>query len=159
MHDRRINTYRRQRQRAGAAVVEAAIVLPLILLFLIGLLEYGRWLMTMHLLNNAVREAAEYAAVHTSAIVLDGTTYGNANSDVSNVVAARMAGKQLVGQAVSVYKSDSRGNNLGAWTSAQAGEYVCVQITGTYQFVTPRLLFLPTSKAVSFKAVKRSEGN
>ena len=58
-----------------------------------------------------------------------------------------------------MYHSDSQGRNLGNWTDAQAGDYVCVQITGTYQFMVPQALFLPASMAVSFQAVKRCEGN
>jgi Flp pilus assembly protein TadG len=148
-----------RRRRAGAALVEAAIVLPLVLLFFFGIFEYGRYLMTQHLCNNAVRAGAAYAAKHTGAIVLDGTTYGNATSDVLNVVNSSLLGGQLNGQSVLVYLSDSQGNNLGNWSDAEAGQYVCVRISGTYQFTVPQLLFLPASVPVSFQAVKRSEGN
>jgi hypothetical protein len=56
--------------------------------------------------------------------------------------------------------SDSQGNNLGsAWTTALAGSYVCVQISGSYSFAAPKLLNLPSTVTVSVKSVKRSEGN
>jgi Flp pilus assembly protein TadG len=147
------------RRRAGGLVVEAALVLPLVLLFLIGTMEYGRYLMTVQLFSNAAREGAEYAAKHTTAIVLDGVVYGNAASDVTGVVTSCLGGQQLSDQSILVYKSDSVGNSLGAWTDAQAGEYICVRITGTYLFSAPALFFLPNSLAVSIQAVKRSEGN
>ncbi len=153
------NSAKGKRRRTGVATVEAAVVLPLVLLFFLGLLEYGRWFMMMHLLNNAAREGAEYAAIHTSPIVLDGVTYGNATSDVVNVVNSHLVGKSLTDQNVSVYLSDSVGNDQGTWTDAAAGQYVCVEITGTYRFMVPRLLFLPASMDVSFRSVKRSEGN
>lgn len=156
MMNRRHNN---KRQRTGAVVVEAAIVLPLVLLFILGVMEYGRYLMTMHIFQNAAREGAAYAAKHTSPIVIGGVVYGNATSDVTNVVASRLAGQQLVSQTVSVYRSDSVGNNLGTWTDAQAGQFVSVEISGTYQFAAPRLLKLPSSMSTRFKAVKRSEGN
>jgi Flp pilus assembly protein TadG len=145
------------RRRAGAALAEAAIVLPLVILFFLGILEYGRYLMMLHLLNNAA--GAEYAAVHTTPVVLDGTTYGNATSDVTTKVTDNLGGQQLSGQAISVYLSDSVGNNQGTWTNAQAGQYICVQIAGTYRFAVPSLLGLPASMALSAKSVKRSEGN
>ena len=66
--------------------------------------------------------------------------YGNANSDVLNVVNNALAGQQLSGQNTSVYLSDAVGNNLGTWTNAQAGQYVCVQITGSYSFILPQVV-------------------
>ncbi len=148
-----------KRRRTGAVLVEAAIVLPLLLLFILGVMEYGRYLMTMHIFQNAAREGAAYAAKHTSPIVLGGVTYGNTTTDVTNVVTSRLAGQQLTDQRTRVYLSDSLGNNLGTWTDAQAGQSVCVEISGTFQFAAPSLLSLPASVNATFKAVSRSEGN
>ena len=146
-------------RRAGAVLVEAAMVLPLVLLFILGLMEYSRYLMTLHVLTNAVTVGATYAARHTDPIYFNGTTYGNANSDVTTIVTNALAGQQLTGQTISVYESDALGNNLGTWTSAQAGQYVCVQITGTYSFMVPQLLGLPSTLSQTFQSVKVSEGN
>ena len=55
------------RRRAGQTLVEAALVLPVVLLFLLGIMEYGRFLMFEHVFNNAVRAGAVYAAKHGSA--------------------------------------------------------------------------------------------
>ena len=116
--------------------------------------------MTVHVGNNAASEGAAYASRHTSPIVINGTTYGNGNSDVLNVVNGALSGVQLSSQNVSVYLSDSLGNNLGTWTNAQAGQYVCVQITGTYYFNLPTAMIgLPSSMPMTFQAVRRSEGN
>jgi Flp pilus assembly protein TadG len=49
-------------RRAGAAVVEMAVVLPLLLLLLIGVWELGRIIQVQHVLNNAARDAARLAA-------------------------------------------------------------------------------------------------
>jgi Flp pilus assembly protein TadG len=150
---------RRARNRSGAVLVEAALVLPLLLTFILGVMEYGRYLMMLQLFTVAARQGAEYASKHTNPIVISGTTYGNATSDVLNVVNSYLAGQQLVGQNTSVYMSDNQGNNLGTWTSARSGNYVCVQITGTYQFSVPSLLYLPSTMAMNFKEVVPSEGN
>ncbi|MGA2034997.1 MAG: TadE/TadG family type IV pilus assembly protein [Thermoguttaceae bacterium] len=147
------------KRRRGAALVEAALVLPLVLLFFMGIVEYGRWLMTLHLFNNAACYGAAYASKHTSPIVISGVTYGNAVSDVQNAVTSVLAGQQLVGQAINVFQSDSAGNNLGAFTNAQPGQYVCVQITGTYYFTITSMLQLPVSYAETFQCVRLSEGN
>ncbi len=150
----------RRTRRAGAVLVEAALVLPLVLLFILGLMEYSRYLMTLHVFTNAASAGAVYAARHTSPIVINGATYGNATSNVLGVVNTALAGQQLSGQNTSVYLSDSAGNNLGTWTNAQAGQYVCVQITGTYSFLVPWWWFgLPSSVAQTYRSVKPSEGN
>ena len=80
---------------AGAALVEAAIVLPIVLLFIMGLFEYGRYFLMVHVCDNAVSAGAAYACKHTSPIVISGTTYGNAASDVTNIVNSNLGTQQL----------------------------------------------------------------
>jgi len=150
---------RRSRRRAGATIVEAAFVLPLVLLFVMGLFEYGRYFLMVHVCNNAVSAAANYACKHTSQVILGGTTYGNANSDVTSIINANLGAQQLANPTVNVYLSDSVGNNLGTWTAAGAGQYVCVQLSGTYTFVPTSFLGLPSTSTKTFTAVRRSEGN
>jgi Flp pilus assembly protein TadG len=140
-------------------MVQAALVLPLVLLFFIGVTEYGRYLMTVDIFNIAAKEGAEYAAKHTDPIVIGGTTYGNATSNVTTVITDLLGGLQLSGQNIQVYMSDSLGNNLGTWTSATAGQYVCVNITGTYNVTVNSMLFLPTSLPLTFQSVVLCEGN
>jgi Flp pilus assembly protein TadG len=147
------------RRRRGATAVEAALVLPVFLLFLFGILEYGRYLMFLQILTNAAREGAHYALAHTDPITIAGTTSGNANSDVTNVVNKALGGQSLSGQNVQIYASDSLGNNLGSWTNGQAGQSVCVRITGNYPTMLPKLLHMATSIPVVAQAVMRSEGN
>lgn len=49
--------------REGAALVEAALVLPVLLMVLFGLVEYGRMAWTANALNYAVQEAARCGRV------------------------------------------------------------------------------------------------
>jgi len=147
----------RGRRRRGHTMVEAAILLPLVLTFYFGILEYSRWLMTMQLVHNAVVQGAEYAAKHTDPIVLGGTTYQP--TDVNTVITQYMAGLTLQNQVIQIYQSDAVGNNLGVWTGAQTGTFVCVQITGNYTFMQSTLLGFAAHLPVSFKSVKASEGN
>ena len=135
-------------------------MLPIIFLTFIGIMEYGRFLLTKHVFSNAASVGAAYASKHTSPVVVDGVTYGATTTDVTNAVNKALAGQQLVGQTVNVYLSDVSGNNLGTWTNAGNGQYVCVQITGAYQFTIPvQFLQLPGSMNLTFQAVRRSEGN
>jgi Flp pilus assembly protein TadG len=143
------------------------MVLPLVLLFIMGLFEYGRYFLMVHVCNNAVSAGAAYACKHTSPIVISGTTYGDANSDVKNIVNATIGSQQLASPTITVYLSDadgnpladSAGNNPGLFTYAAAGDYVCVKLTGTYSFIPVPFLKLPSSYTPTFMAVRRSEGN
>ena len=144
--------------------VEAALVLPLVFLFLLGVMEYARFLMFEHVFSNAVRAGAVYAAKHGDPIVINNSsgtavTYGNAATDVTNVVTSDLGGEQLGSQAINVFLSDNLGNNVGTWPGGQPGQYVCVQITGTYQFMIPALLHLSTSLNTQFQSVQPCEGN
>lgn len=47
----------------GAAVVEFAVVLPILLTFLFGIIEVGRIMMVNHTLNNAARDGARIASL------------------------------------------------------------------------------------------------
>jgi Flp pilus assembly protein TadG len=53
---------RRQERRHGIAVVEVAVVLPLLVALLLGVWEVGRLIMLQNILDNAAREGARIAA-------------------------------------------------------------------------------------------------
>ena len=147
------------RPRRGATVVEAALVLPIVLMFIMGIFEYGRFVMMQQVLTNAAREGARYALIHSEPFTLKGQTYGNATSDVQAVVSKALAGQHLAGQTIEVYKSDINGNSTGPWTSAASGELVCVKISGTFHFLIPNLLSLPATRVITAQSIMRSEGN
>ncbi|WP_407709787.1 TadE/TadG family type IV pilus assembly protein [Arthrobacter nitrophenolicus] len=55
----------------GAVAVEMAIVLPLLLLILLGIIEFGRVYNVQVSLTQAAREGARYAAIHHADAGLD----------------------------------------------------------------------------------------
>jgi TadE-like protein len=55
---------RRQPQTRGQALAEFAIVAPIFFLMLFALIDFGRYVYYVQVLNNAAREAARYAIVH-----------------------------------------------------------------------------------------------
>ena len=151
--------HHRSDERRASAIVETALVLPLMLLLLFGIMEYGRYVLSLQVVTNAAREGCRYAVTHTQPVTLGGATTGNATSDVTNTVSNFLIGQQLSSQSIQVYLSDSQGNNIGAWNGATPGQYVCVQITGNFQITVPRLLSFPSSIAVQAKSVMICEGN
>jgi Flp pilus assembly protein TadG len=146
-----------RRRRDGAVTVEAALVLPICLIFLFGIFEYGRYVMFVQILTNAAREAARYAVTHVDPVVIGSTTYGDALSDVEAVLTRSLAGQQLKNQTVQIFCADSVGNNLGSWSTVQPGQHLCVRISGEYSVIMRTLLFMPSSMSVQVQAVVRSE--
>lgn len=59
------------KKERGQSLVEFALVLPILLVILCGILDFG-WLFYNQLnLNNACREVARYSVVHSSEATLD----------------------------------------------------------------------------------------
>ena len=65
-----------RRNRRAAAAVEFAVVAPLFLLLVFGMIEYGRMVMVYQILTNASREGARAAA-------LDGATTASVTTSVN----------------------------------------------------------------------------
>jgi len=156
-------------RRTAAHAVEFAFVFPVVLLLLFGILEYCRYLMTLQVTDNAAREGARYALARTDTFQTLETT-----TTIQDYVTTYLqsAGMQLTGTTVLVYKSNKFGEPLdqnGAVVSTAAaaaafdqttfGDYICVQVTGTYEPVLPGFMALASSIPVTATAVMVSEGN
>lgn len=82
---------RLRRDRRGASAVEFAIILPLLLMLVFGIMEFGRALWTQNALHYSVEQAARCATVDT-------TTCGTASQ-----IASYAAGLAGAGFASSVF--------------------------------------------------------
>lgn len=124
--------------RRGATAVEMAFVASLTALLMFGLLDYCLLTYTNQVVEAAAREGARYAIVN----VTDTTMV----SDTQAVVKSFMGGldQKMTGYNCNVYLADANGNNIGAATSAQFGQYVCVEVTITYVPISPGLDYLKT---------------
>jgi Flp pilus assembly protein TadG len=132
----------------------------MLLLLLFGILEYSRYVMLLQVVNNAAREGCRYAVMHTNPVVINGVTYGNANSDVTNLVSNCLAGQALSGQTVSVYGSDALGITNGVtWQNTKAGQSITVKITGNFVSLLPTFLHMPSTVSITAESVMRSESN
>ena len=56
----------RRRRRAGQALVEFALVIPVFLLIMMGILDFGRAILAYNTLSNAARDGARVAIVDQS---------------------------------------------------------------------------------------------
>ena len=55
------------KDKKGQSLIEFALVLPILLLVLLGIMEFGRMIMTANVLNQAAREGARLGAVTSDA--------------------------------------------------------------------------------------------
>jgi len=110
----------------GQAMVEFALVLPILLLVFAGIIDFG-WIFHNQLVaNNASREAARYVAIHY---------YVDLNSDEaarlkSNEIIVDYVGSSFSGISVSITKSPD---------DTITGEKVRVHFTGNVKVLTPLL--------------------
>lgn len=72
------------RTSKGQSMVETILVLPLLLLLIFGIIEFGRVYYTYIMLSNAAREGARYAAVRET----DMENYTNSESRMLELVAS-----------------------------------------------------------------------
>jgi Flp pilus assembly protein TadG len=107
---------RRLSSQRGTALLETALVLPLVLLVATSIFEFGRAYQTWQVLTNASREAARIA-------VLPGTT----DTDIQNRVQQYLNAGQLVGTA-SVAVDRTRTISIGLGTAGST------RITVSYPF-------------------------
>lgn len=130
--------------RRGAALVEAALVLPIFFIAIIGIVEFGRGMMVSQLVTNASREAARRS-------VLDGST----NTIVETYIQDKLSGSLgvaaadvTVGITITPDPANSTtGNNL---VDAQPYDLVTVDVAVPYDkvsFFTGRYLNGKTLKA------------
>lgn len=161
-------THAGKARRSGLALVESALVMGICLLFLFGILEYGRFVMTKQVLDHAAREGARWAVVNTQS----GTT-----AQVQNLVDGNLAGQggQLQSYSkttsIQVFRSDASGNAIDAkgnivsdwtqapFTNAAFGDSITVKVSGTYTPVIPVFIFMPGTIQLQGVVVMKSEAN
>jgi len=91
-----------RKKRRGAAAVEFAVVAPVFLLLVFGMIEYGRMVMVQQVITNASREGARVA-------VLDGSE----NADVQTIVNQYLSSGSITGATITVTPTNPEEANFG----------------------------------------------
>lgn len=81
----------RKENRRGVAVVEFAVVAPLLFMLVFGIIEFGRLFMVQQILTNASREGARRAVLERATV-----------TEVQTVVATYLSGASVSGASVTV---------------------------------------------------------
>ena len=122
----------------GQALAEFALVAPVFLLLLFGIVEAGRFIYTYEILNNATQEGARYAIVHGSAALCpSGPMPGGATNPCDPSGAKIQAAVRQY--AIAVLPSSDFVVNPPAWTpnNNARGSTVTVSMDDTFRTLIP----------------------
>ncbi|MEW6751086.1 MAG: TadE/TadG family type IV pilus assembly protein [Candidatus Latescibacterota bacterium] len=122
------------RSQSGNAVVEFALVLPILFLLVFGITEFGRALMTSNVLYSAAREGARLAAIGSDAAAV--TARVNEVLDAASVEDA--------GRSITV-------------TGPGVGRTVTVAVQADFAVLTAQVLSLPSIIRLGASTAMRSE--
>ena len=120
--------FRRIKKARGQSLVEFALVLPLLMILVFGIIDFGMGLRSYISLTTATREGARFAAIGGSAGAYPGNCDGVTNTTVVGRVCVAIEGldrADLTSVAVT-------------YPNGQApGESVVVSADYTYNYITP----------------------
>ena len=105
----------------GQALVEFTMILPIFLMLLFGLVEFGRGFYTWLLVTNAAREGARIAAVQSDSATIDDRIYDSFCSSYPSSCSIDPA-------ALAIAKTNVQGPR---------GEAVVIELTYDFDYVTP----------------------
>ena len=123
-----------RRNRRGAAVVEFAIVAPVFILLVLGMVEMGRGVMVQQVITNASREGARAA-------VVDGSTV----SSVQTVVKNYLTGAGLPASAATITVTIPAARYGNAATVAVSIPYSSVSWVPIAKFLSGKTLTASSS--------------
>ena len=134
-------------RRRGASVVEFAIVAPVFILLVLGMIEYGRMIMVQQVITNASREGARQAA-------LDGSTTTSVNSTVNTY----LSNGSISGASVAIVDQNDATLNPA---TATAGTAIKVKVTVNFDSVKwlPVPMFLAGKQMQSVTTMRKEASN
>jgi Flp pilus assembly protein TadG len=102
-------------------LVEFALCAPLLFVLVLGIIEFGREMMVLEILNNAARSGGRVGALA-----------GNANADISNAVNTNLNNSGINGATIAIQVN---GSTVDAST-ARTGDTVSVSVSVPANSVT-----------------------
>lgn len=145
---------RGREQRRGAVAVELAIVAPVLLAILLGMVELSRLFEVQNLLDEAAREGARFAAMDRDGMLQEGqSTNDKLASDVKNFLASNGIPSGDVSVAVKDHENpgadfnlDDPANNLKLFDVKVSVDFSAV----SYASITPQQNYALTG-SVTFR--------
>ena len=142
------STKSRKPQR-GAAALEFALVAPLLIILIFGVVDFGMMINSQAVFANATRDGARTGSFfgtksEITSVITSETSY--LNGLVENVQIDVTCRKPAGTACASAYDAER-----------ESGGAVSVSVTYTYRWLTPGLLGLPNTSTISKKSEMRIE--
>jgi Flp pilus assembly protein TadG len=140
---------RSRKSQRGAAALEFALVFPVLLLLLVGIVDFGMLMSTQSVVANAAREGARTAALSNNAMAAQGAV---------NRAIADLPGATNIGTTVTVGCTTAAGDPCSLSDStSDAGGTVTVTVNYLHTWLSPVLLGLAptiTLRGTSFMRIE-----
>lgn len=141
---------RTRKSQRGAAALEFALVMPVLVVVLFGVVDFGLMINSQAVFANAARDAARAGSFFAT------------KAEIQAVVtseAAYLPTVSGINTAVSCRKAGSPGANCTSSydTERESGGTVIVTITYTHNWLTPALLGLPNTSVITKQSEMRIE--
>jgi Flp pilus assembly protein TadG len=132
-------------RRSGAAIVEFAIMAPVLFAMILGMIEIGRAMMVTDLLNSAARNGARTAVLQ-----------GSDNTMVTTTVNDSLTGTGVSGASTTILVNGTAADV----STAAVGDAVTVSVNVPFRNVTwlPVSLFMAENATLGGRVVMRREG-
>lgn len=128
----------KEKKRSGQSLVETALILPILLLLLTGIIDFGLFFNGYLVISNASREGARHAAT--------------GDSDTQIVTAVRNAASSLDMDRLDITISPDE------YEGRDTGDSVTVTVTYEYSMVTPVVgAFFPETFNIESSTTMRCE--
>ncbi len=125
------------RQEKGQALVEFALVLPILLILVLGIVVFGQIFFSYQLIQNAARDGARYGTV------------GSTDAEIMQIVQQKMSTLKQENITVTIQPTEG---------SRQRGEQIDVTIDYQVELYAPMWAnILPNPYPISVKTVMRIE--
>src|SRR5215813_4870175 len=121
---------------SGNALVEFALVLPLVLTGIFAIIDFGRALYTYHFVSNAAREATRWASVRSSSSTLGSADPTTIQSHVASVSGMGLDPAKITTTPDWTILPPKGGANC---PGNKPGCIVKIQVNYSYQFMFPFL--------------------
>jgi Flp pilus assembly protein TadG len=143
------------KNKKGQALVEFAIILPVLFLLLFGIFEFGRAMYIKNTLNNAARSAVRVAVVTPSLVNEDLTFSNTIPADTETIKLKIFENLLYIDKTNTIATVRVTGNS-----PAQPGDTVTVTVTGPFESIVSRItdsLQISISDTLSGEASMRYE--
>jgi hypothetical protein len=125
----------------GATAVEFALVLPLFVLLLFGIIDFGRYFFIQHTVQFATREGTRLALVGGTLVDADGNPMGRVASIIREIQDNAGLAIDPAGLSISIFPITAGYSDPTGWENLQdaglPGDYMRVRTRYTYRFLTP----------------------